>query len=226
MEKIALNQFVVKEFYAAEALRTLRTNILFSGSDVKTIALTSAGVSEGKSTISFQLAAFLAHTGKRVLLVDGDLRNSVLKTRLQVKGPVDGLAHVLSGLTGAQDAILETDLPNMFVMFAGAKAPNSAELLGAKSFKTLMDALKKVFDYVIIDSAPLGLVIDCAMIASVVDGVVIVIDTTHNSHKLIRRMKTQLEKAGGKILGVILNRVNIKDVGGYYNKAYGYDTQN
>lgn len=223
MEKIAVSRLVTKEFRAAEALKTLRTNLMFSGSDVKAVALTSFSAAEGKSSISFQLAVSLAQAGKRVLLVDADLRKSVLAARLRVRGKVEGLSHFLSGMANANELLNETDVPGLYIMFAGARVPNAAELLGHPSFGKLIDALKNTFDYVIVDAAPLGQVIDCAVMAPALDGVLMVIDTTHNSYKLARRMKQQLEKSGAKLLGVILNRVDFTDKGGYYGNAYGYD---
>ena len=222
MEKIAVSRFVTKEFQAAEALKTLRTNLMFSGAEVKAVALTSFSAAEGKSTISFQLAASLAQAGKRVLLMDADLRKSVMASRLRVRGKIDGLSHFLSGMTNANEILNETDVPGLYLMFAGARVPNAAELLGHPSFGQLITALKKTFDYVIVDAAPVGQVIDCAVMATAMDGVLMVVDTTHNSYKLERRMKQQLEKSGAKILGAILNRVDFTDKGGYYGKAYGY----
>lgn len=220
MKKIEVSRFVVKEFQTAEALKTLRTNLQFSGSNVKAIALTSFSASEGKSTIAFQLAASLAQAGKHVLLLDADLRKSVLPSRLRVKGRVEGLSHYLSGMANANDVIYDTDVEGMYIMFAGKLVPNAAELLGNKSFERLISALKDTFDYVIVDTAPLGQVIDCAVIVPVLDGTVMVIDASRNSYKLERRVKAQLEKAGAKILGVILNSVDFKDKHGYYGKAY------
>ncbi len=222
MEKIAVSRFVTKEFQATEALKALRTNLMFSGVDVKAVALTSFSAAEGKSTISFQLAVSLAQAGKRVLLMDADLRKSVMASRMRVRGKIDGLSHFLSGMANANEILNETDIPGLYLMFAGVRVPNAAELLGHPSFGKLIDALKNTFDYVIVDAAPVGQVIDCAVMAPAMDGVLMVVDTTHNSYKLERRMKQQLEKAGAKILGVILNRVDFADKGGYYGKAYGY----
>lgn len=222
MEKIAVRQFITNEFHTAEAIKTLRTNLMFSGAEVQAVALTSFLASEGKSTISFQLAASLAQAGKRVLLLDVDLRKSVLARRLQVKSKVDGLSHYLSGMASLDELLCETDMPGMYIMFAGVRVPNSAELLGSSNFGKLITGLKKVFDYVIIDAAPLGQVVDCAVIAPSVDGVLMVVDATNNSYKMELRLKSQLERAGAKILGVVLNRVNFRDKGGYYGKAYGY----
>lgn len=222
MEKIAVKRFVSKDFYAAEAMKTLRTNLMFSGDSIRAVALTSHSAGEGKSTISFQLAASLAQAGKRVLLMDADLRKSVLASRLKVKGVRGGLSHYLSGMAKPGELICETDLPGLFIMFAGVRVPNPAEVLGSLRFKKLIPALKNTFDYIIVDAAPLGQVIDCAVMAPELDGVLLVVDTTNNSYKMERRIKQQIEKSGGKILGVVLNRVDFKDRGGYYGKAYGY----
>lgn len=222
MEKIAVKHLVTKEFQTAESMKALRTNLLFCGDACKAVALTSFSASEGKSTISFQLAESLAQTGRQVLLLDTDLRKSVLASRLRVKGKAQGLSHFLSGMSNASDLICETDMPNFYIMLAGARIPNPAEALGSDRFAQLIQALKDTFDYIIVDTAPLGQVVDCSVIAPALDGVIMVIDSTRNSYKLERRVKAQLEKTGGRILGVILNRVDFKDKGSYYGKAYGY----
>lgn len=221
MEKIAVNRFIPKEFRTSEALKTLRTNLMFSGSSVRAIGVTSFGAAEGKSTISLQTAIAFAQAGKRVLLVDADLRKSVLHSRLRIKGKMDGLSHYLSGLANVSELLRETDIPGLYIMFAGAKVPNASELLGSENFAKLIPALKDVFDYVIVDTAPLGQVIDCAVMAPVLDGVVMVVDATGNSYKLERRIKTQIEKSGGKVLGVVLNQVDFAERKGYYGRYYG-----
>lgn len=222
MEKINVSCFVAKNFQTTEAIKALRTNLLFCGEDVKTIALTSFSESEGKTTISFQLAVSFAQAGKRVLLLDADLRKSVLASRLHVRGKIQGLTHYLSGVANAGDLLYQTDVAGLYVMFAGSRIPNATEALGSKGFKKLIPALKENFDYIIVDVAPVGQVIDCAIVAPELDGVLMVIDTTRNSYKLERRVKNQIEKSGGKVLGVVLNRVDFKDKSSYYGKAYGY----
>ena len=223
MEKIAAI-FYASGFLYSESIKTLRTNLMFSGDEVRAVALTSYSADEGKSTISFQLAAALAQNGKRVLLMDADLRRSVLARQLKVKGKVEGLSHCLSGMSKVGDLIFETDLPGLFIMFAGVRVANPAEVLGSTRFKKLVPALKGTFDYIIIDTAPLGQVIDCAVMAPELDGILLVIDSTQNSYKMERRIKQQLEKSGGKLLGCVLHRVDFRDKGGYYGKdsEYGY----
>ena len=222
MEKIAVSRMLPKEFRASEALKTLRTNLMFSGPSARVMAFTSFGPGEGKTTPSLQTAISFAHMGKRVLLVDADLRKSVLPSRLRVKSKVEGLSHYLSGLANVSDLLCETDVPGMYIMFAGTRVPNSAELLGSDNFAKLIPALKDVFDYIIVDTAPLGQVIDCAVIAQHLDGVLMVVDTTNNSYKLERRVKKQIQKSGGKVLGVVLNQVDYKDRSGYYGYGSRY----
>ena len=223
MAEIAVKKFQATDFQTAEALKTLRSNLIFSGTDIQAVELTSFNASEGKSTVSFQLALSMAQAGKRVVLVDADLRKSVLASSLKVRERIVGLSHFLSGQANLEDTLCQTDVPGFFILFAGARVPNSSELLGSPNFRKMIPALKNVFDYVIVDAAPLGLVIDAAVMAPVLDGAVLVIDSTKNSYRLERRILQQLKKSGGKVLGVVLNRVNFKDRGGYYGgKKYGY----
>lgn len=222
MEIINVSRMIPKDFRASEAMKTLRTNLIFSGPSVRVIGLTSYGAAEGKSTISFQLAVSFAQAGKRVLLVDADLRRSVMANRLQVKSKPEGLSHYLTGQANVSDLLCETDMPGMYIMFAGSRVPNSTELLGSENFAKLIPALKEAFDYVIVDTAPLGQVIDCAVMAPYLDGVAMVIDSTNNSYKLERKIKHQIEKSGGKVLGAILNQVDFSLQRGYYSRYYGY----
>ena len=221
MEKIVASSLVPRDIHINEALKTLRTNLMFSGPSVRVIGFTSFGPGEGKTTLSLQTAISFAQMGKRVLLVDADLRKSVLAGQLRIRTKVEGLSHYLSGLANISELLRETDIPGLYIMLAGARVPNSTELLGSDNFARLIPALKDVFDYVVVDTAPVGQVIDCALMAPHLDGVVMVIDATHNSHKLERRVKSQLERSGGKILGVVLNQVDMSLERGYYGKYYG-----
>ena len=222
MERITVSGFLPKEFRTVEALKTLRTNLLFYGDDVRAVALTSFHEAEGKTTLAFLLAASLAQLGKRVLLLDGDLRKSVLPSRLGVRGKVEGLSDYLAGTADVSDLLRQTDIKGLYILFAGGRVPNAAEVLGGSRIKKLIPALRDTFDYIIVDGAPLGQVIDCAILAPELDGVLTVIDGQKNSYKLERRMLNQLEKSGARILGVILNRVDFQDRDGYYGRAYGY----
>lgn len=221
MQKIDVSRYIVKEFRAAEAIKTLRTNLLFSGDRSRTIALTSYSSEEGKTTIAFQLAASLAQAGKRVLLLDADLRNSVMPKRLGLLGKTEGLSHYLSGMSNVSDLLYRTDIPDLYIMFAGISIPNAAELLGSQQFRKLLSAVRMSFDYTIIDAAPLGQVVDCAVMAPEIDGVLLVVDATNNKYKLLRRIKNQLERSGGKVLGAVLNMVDMQDERYDYEYIYG-----
>ena len=221
MERVVVSSLVPKDLRINEALKTLRTNLMFSGPSVRVVGFTSYGPGEGKSTLSLQTAISFAHMGKRVLLVDADLRKSVLAGQLRIRSKVEGLSHYLSGLANISELLRETDIPGLYIMLAGARVPNSTELLGSENFARMIPALKDVFDYVIVDTAPVGQVIDCALMAPHLDGVVMVIDAAHNSHKLERRVKNQLERSGGKILGAVLNQGDISLERCYYGKYYG-----
>ena len=158
-----------------EAYKALRTNIQFCGADKKVIALTSCTPNEGKSSVAFNLAASLAESGKSVLLIDADLRKSVLMGRVTVDQEVMGLAHYLSKQAKLSDVICATTLPKFHIIFSGIVPPNPAELLGNRLFKDMIRVVRDVYDYVIVDTPPLGLIIDSAIIADSCDGSVIVV---------------------------------------------------
>ena len=206
-----------------EAYKTLRTNLQFCGKDVRSIALTSCTPSEGKSEISLHLAKSLAESGKRVLFIDGDLRKSVIVGRCQVSQSVKGLSHYLSGQSSFADIVYSTNIHNFHIIFAGPVPPNPAELLGTNNFKVAMDKLKTVYDYIIIDTPPLGSVIDGAVIANECDGSIMVIGANEVSRRFAKKVIEQLKRANCPILGVILNKVDVKNssYGKYYGKYYG-----
>lgn len=204
-----------------EAYKRLRTNVQFCGSDVKVIALTSTIPNEGKSSVSFNLAASIAESGKKVIFIDADLRKSVLVGRYKINKAVKGFTHYLSGVNSFDEVVYSTNVENLHVVFSGPVPPNPAELLGNKYFKTLIKQLRQAYDYVIIDTPPIGSVIDAAIVAQECDGVVMVVAAGEISYKLVQKTKAQLEKADCKILGVVLNKVPTGK-GGYYGKYYGH----
>ena len=219
MQSVTLKN-VGKDYRTNEAYKTLRTNLEFSGADKKVIVLTSSTPDEGKSTVSLGLALSLSESGKRVLLVDADLRRSVLMGRHKVTKSVKGLSHYLSGQAQLSEVICGTQEDNMFVIFAGIIPPNPSELLGSERFAELIRRTKNDYDYVIVDAPPLGSVIDAAVIARVCDASVLVVAANTVSYKFIRTVKSQLEKTECPILGVVLNKVNMKQ-NRYYGKYYG-----
>lgn len=208
----------------SEAYKSLRTNIQFCGEDKKVIVLTSCTPDEGKSTVSLQLAVSLAEANQKVLLVDADLRKSIMMGSFEIEGEVKGLTHYLSGQAPVQEVIQKTDRKNLDMIFAGPIPPNPAELLGDKPFREMVKKCREEYDYVIIDSPPLGGVIDSAVIARECDGAVIVIEAEVISYRFVQEIKEQLEKSGCPILGTILNKVDVRQqkyYGRYYGRKYG-----
>ena len=205
---------------AAESFKSLRTNLQFCGEDKKVIAVTSCTPNEGKSSVTMNLAVSLAEAGKKVLLVDGDLRKSVLVGRTKVKGMSKGLTHYLSKQASLIDVICSTNVPNFHMIFAGPVPPNPAELLGGKLFKEMISSLRKIYDYILIDTPPLGSVIDSVVIAEECDGSVLLIESGVISYRFAQEVKEQLAKSNCPILGVILNKVDMFKQG-YYGKYYG-----
>lgn len=226
MESVTLD--VREHSYAMkESLRALKTNLQFCGDDVKTILVTSTVPNEGKSTVAMNLARSIVESGKRVLVIDTDMRKSVLAGRLRAKSSsanrVYGLSHYLSGQKKLDEILCVTSIPKLFMVFAGPSVPNPTEILEKKYFKELVDFGKSNFDYIIMDCAPLGAAIDAAVVAQYCDGAILVVAQGMASARMINGAKAQLEASGIKILGAVMNRVKTKKkaYGGYYGKYYG-----
>ncbi len=225
MRTIEFDFGATNNYFIREAFNTLRTNILFSGKDVKTIIFTSCVAHEGKTTVSFETAKSLSEADKRVLVIDADLRKSVTATRYIKERGICGLSQILSGQVELSQALYHTQHPGLDVIFAGPFPPNPTELVGNAAFKELIDAVRPLYDYVIIDAPPLGLVIDAAIMASVCDGAVIVINQGMVKHRMAQDVKNQLQKSNCRILGVVLNQTQrkkrgIKGKDAYYSR-YG-----
>ena len=208
------------DYRANESYKSLRTNIQFCGNEVKVLAFTSCTPNEGKSSVCFNLATSFAQDGKKVIMIDADLRKSVLVGRYKV-GAIDaGLSHYLSGQKSLDDVIMKTDIENFDIIFSGPFAPNPAELVGSENMKTMLTRLREEYDYVIIDTPPMGSVIDAAVIGQLTDGVVLVVENNAISYRFAQSVKKQLEQVECKILGVVLNKVPMGKKG-YYGRYYG-----
>lgn len=218
-QKVVLTDIRKKDYFYEEAIKTLRTNIQFTGKNVKTIMFTSCFPNEGKSDVTFQLCQEIGNMGKRVLLIDADIRKSAYVSRYRIKQKVNGLSQYLSGQLAKEFLIYQTNFLNVDIIFAGPMAPNPSELLEEEAFRELLEEVRACYDYIIIDTPPVGSVIDAAIIAKESDGAVLVIESERVSYKVAQKSMEQLEKTGCKILGAVLNRVNIEK-----NKYYGkYD---
>ena len=228
METVKFGNVREQGYTMKESLRALKTNIQFCGDDIKTILITSAVPNEGKSTVAMDLARSLTESGKRVRLIDSDMRKSVFVGRLQAQSSsgeeICGLSHYLSGQRRLEDVLYGTEIPRLFMIFAGPSVPNPTEILEKKYFAELLKFGKEHFNYILIDCAPLGATIDAAVVAKYCDGAILVISQGMASSRLILSVKKQLEASGVKILGAILNKVRLKKnnyEGGYYGGYYG-----
>lgn len=220
-QTVGARSHISGEFLVSEGIKTLRSNLIFSGVDKQIIGITSCHASEGKSTTSLHLAASFARLDKRVLLLDVDLRKSTMAGKFQFTEQDLGVTHYLSGLASLEQILYPTDIPGMDIAYAGKLVPDAAELLSGSLFAELLPILRQRYDYVIVDTPPLGQVIDCAVIAAKLDGIVMLIDTTNNSCRMEKQVHDQITKAGGKVLGVVLNRMDYAEKPGYYGKYYG-----
>lgn len=218
VEEIKLNLAFADNHYLQEAYKTLRTNLQFCGQDIKVIAITSCDENEGKSTIALNVAASLAEIGKNVLFIDADMRKSMVVARSTELRGVQGLSEVLSGQEALYNCVYSCQKPNLHLLFAGKYPPNPAELLSGEYFSVLLKNSRKVYDYVIVDTPPLGRVIDAAVIAANCDGVALVIGSKKTTSRDAQNVVAQLKKSGCTILGVIRNFVSVRSK--HYKKYY------
>ena len=217
-----------KDYGTREAFNTLRTNLLFSGRDVKTILIISCLANEGKSTISFETAVGLARVGKKVLLIDADLRKSAYASRYTKETGLMGLSQYLSGQSELDGVLYATQIPTLNIIFSGPFPPNPTELVGASAFGELLKAEREHYDYILIDTPPLGLVIDAAVMATACDGAVLVIGAGSVSYHVAQHVTEQMKKSGCRILGAVLNqnRKGKRSKNQYYNSYYGKYEEN
>ncbi len=207
----------------SEMLRNIRTNILFSASDHprKAILVTSAIQLEGKTFLVANLAISLAQMGKRVILVDSDLRRPRIHSIFGLKkspGLTDTLVAEISGESATQD----TELENLKFIACGTIPPNPAELLSSKGMTKLIDDLRKEFDFILFDSPPVMSVTDAVVLATLVDGVVMVIKGAETPRPPIQRAIGQLSEVNVRVLGGVLNNIDLKKRGYYYQYYYKY----
>ncbi len=211
----------------AEAFRSLRANLEFASVDkpVKTILVTSAGTVEGKTSVACNLAVIMAQGGKKVVLLDADLRKPSVHRFLRLANKT-GLSDVFKGDLDLQGVMNSWKEDQINIITSGTTPPNPAELIGSKKMDLILDELKKMADIIIIDGPPL-LVSEAAVMATKVDGVLLVIRHGYTRKKDAVSMLEHLKMAGARILGVTLNRVPKNHTyyyGHYYYEETGFGT--
>jgi len=200
----------------SEAYRAIRTNLQFAGAGkpLQLISFTSAEPNEGKSTTISNLAIVMAQDGKHVLLLDADMRKPVQHKLFQLVNK--GLSNCIATGVELEEVIQKEVLPNLDILPSGPVPPNPSELLGSERMTGILESVREMYDYVLIDIPPVLPVTDAAVIASKVDGVILVLSSGDVSPEEAKHAKAQLAQSGANILGVILNKVP-------HHHHYGYD---
>lgn len=213
-------------FPFVEAYKSLRTNIDFlsSTNHYHTILITSAGPWDGKSTVAINLSAAMADSGKRVILLDCDLRKGSIASYLKISRTAPGISSILSGSKILQEAIHHNAELKFDVLTVGALPPNPAELVGSDKMIALVRMLSEMYDYVFIDTPPVSVVTDAAILSRYVDGVVLVARAGETTKQALNASKKALEDVNAHILGAVLNDFDARKHaygGGYYSYHYG-----
>lgn len=205
------------------ASNTLLANIRFASVDdkVKVVAVTSAGVDEGKTTVCTNLATAMASSGKKVLLMECDMRRRSLASVAEVH-PKHGLYAVLAGEASVVEAVVATEVPGVFLLDAESDILNPPDLLSAKRFAALVQALRAMYDFVVLDTPPLGVFVDAALVGSVADGVLFAVREREAKRTQVAACLTQLEQANARILGLVTTFTRGEAKDGYYY-AYYYE---
>lgn len=224
MKTATFGQIYKLDYSGAESLNTICSNLSFSGNKLKKIVVTSCSPGEGKSYMIVQIAQNLAQRGRRVVLVDADLRRSFLikKHNIKTGGEWIGLAHYLAGYNELEDVVYQTNLKGVYFLPVGRDVANPVPMLDSSDFSNLLNALSERFDLVLVDAPPIGLVIDAAEIAQFCDGCVFVVEYGKTRRRDLQEAKRQMNSAGCTILGCIINKVKLDTISAkkYYNKTY------
>ncbi len=222
---------VDSHFTIIEAYKRMRTNLLFMlGKERKVIAFTSTTANEGKTTNCLNLGITFSQMGKKTLIIDMDMRRPQIHHYFDVEAS-PGLSEVLAGFS-QKPTILKTEYENLYVLPAGKTPPSPPELIMSQVFLSLLEELKSEFEYIFIDTPPVQLVTDLAVVAGKIDGVVFVVREREVPIDMLKKAVASIEQVGGKLLGFVLNDSN--KASAYlqyryrrkYAKKYGYGYSN
>ncbi|MER2125787.1 CpsD/CapB family tyrosine-protein kinase [Solibacillus sp.] len=205
----------------AEQYRMIRANITFStpGQEIKTILVTSSTPGEGKSTNAANLGVVFAHEGKKVLIIDGDMRKSTLHQTFKTFNNI-GLSNFLTKKISFEEAVQETFIVGLYVITSGPVPTNPAELLSSKAMDALILEAKKTFDIIIIDAPPLLSVSDAQILSNKCDGTLLIVNAGVAEKEVVRKATAILENSQATILGVILNKYVAPRSKDYYNAEH------
>lgn len=208
---------------AAECARSIRTNILFSSADreLKLLTVSSPNPEEGKTTAVMYLGTTMAQSGQKVLLIDTDLRRPRLDRSVGVSRGL-GVTNLIFGDATYEDAIKTTEIPNLFVLPCGPIPPNPAELLLTNRFREILDELRERYDWILLDSPPLGGITDAVVLGKLSDGIILVVEAGRTVREHLARARRSLSDVDANVLGVILNELDLSDrkYASYYQYKY------
>ena len=227
MNKMNIANAPKLDYAGREAINTICTNISFAGQRLKKILITSCVASEGKSTMSARIAFNMAARGRSCVLIDVDLRRSVTAKRfgMSTKGQMKGVAHYLTGQAELDEIVYSTNYENLYIVPAGRDVSNPIGLIDSAEFSSLLDTLAEEFDVIIVDSPPVGVVIDAVEIASQCDGIVFVIEYGKRRKGELQDAVRQMQRSGTPILGCIIDKVTVTTLSEkqYYKNHYYYN---
>ena len=220
-----MNKAILKKqefsYGMTEEMNRLRTSILFAGIDVKVILITSAVSAEGKTTVCFNVANSLMELGKRILYLDNDLRKTATLKSVSMPPDWHGVTHYLSGQCELADAIYNLEGTNLDICLSGPIPPSSTKLLSGERYRNMFKMLRNAYDYIIVDTPPIGMVVDAEIIAKECDASILLIESAKLHAANARVLKEKLVSAGCPFLGVILNKVEYSKSGYYGYGKYG-----
>ena len=225
MPLLEITQFPESDFVSHEAMNTLCTNLSYCGPDVRKVMITSRYAGEGKSYVSMNLMRTLSRLGRRVVLVDTDLRASGIQADYQLRYSTEkhcGLSEYLSGHCGIAEVLYQTNLTGAYIIPAGHDAPNPLQLLDTEKMKQLVEWLSRQFDVVLIDTPPVGVLVDAVAMAKFCDGALLVVGYRKGNQNEIGEAVRHIKQTGCKMLGAVLNGVKFKSMS---NKYYYYSSE-
>lgn len=225
MNTAIIKRIPMRGYATAEALNTICSSIMFSGKNIRKVLISSSSIGDGKSYTSLNLAISFANRGMRVLLIDTDLRRSKLQSKYGIKLIAKeqyGLAHYLAGYCEMEKMIYQTNVKNLYLIPIGKTLSNSIPLISSASFRDMLNALQNSYDLILLDTPPVGLIVDAVEMAKYCDGAVLVASYNETHRRELAYAKRQIEMSGCNILGCIINKVDFDSLAAkkYYNKSY------
>ncbi len=210
----------------SESYRGIRTSIEFSNLDkeLKVINITSSMKNEGKSTVTANLAVSFANLDKRVLIMEGDLRNPSVHRMFNISN-INGLTDILLNNKEFAECVHCTDVKNLHVLTCGPIPPNPSEILSSKKMKDFINEIKEHYDYIFIDTPPIGIFTDAGIISNYSDGAIFVVGSKQCDIEIAKIAKQRLESVGAHIIGSVLNKFETDSSGSYYNYYYKEDSE-